>query len=151
MAGAGAGAGAPPPGRCWMCENCATEDMHNFHTFIATKAHSVDAREMAAHMHEHLSSQEATSVLDDAPPTYEEILTHIQKHVLHPSVRVAQILRNLLDLAETLQEMVVSRGDDGLPLIDVRTVTVYLKVVSEIMQIYKTADISKMLFADKDA
>jgi hypothetical protein len=30
-------------------------------------------------------------------------------------------------------------------------VTVYLKVVSEIMQIYKTADMSKMLFADLDA
>ena len=46
-----------------------------------------------------------------------------------------------------LQELVVGRGEDGAPLIDVRTVTVYLKVVAEIMQIYKTADVSKMLFS----
>jgi hypothetical protein len=120
--------------------------------YMIQQAHSVDSREMAAHIHEHiLSRRETASVLDDQMPTLEEIVVHIRKHVLHPSLRVAQILRNLLDLAETLQEMVVSRGDDGLPLIDVRTVTVYLKVVSEIMQIYKTADISKMLFADKSA
>jgi hypothetical protein len=107
---------------------------------------------MAVHLHEHITAQQAlASVLEDSPPGLDEILTHIRKHVLHPSVRVAQILRNLLELADTLQELVVSRADDGTPLIDVRTVTVYLKVVSEIMQIYKTADMSKMLFADLDA
>ena len=141
----------PAVGRCWMCENCATEDMRSFHTFMIEQAHSVDAREMAAHIYEHLLSRQATSVLETAPPSLDEIVTHIRKHVLHPSLRVAQILRNLLELADTLQEMVVSRGEDGTPLIDVRTVTVYLKVVSESMQIYKTADVSKMLFADKDA
>ena len=130
--------------RCWMCENCTTEDVKNFHSFIVEKAHSVDAKEMARHMHEHLvSQQEDPSGL----PSTEEVLEHLQKHVLHPTVRVAQILRNLLGLAEMLQELVVGRGEDGAPLIDVRTVTVYLKVVAEIMQIYKTADVTKMLFS----
>jgi len=135
-----------------MCENCETDDIRNLHMYMIEQAHSVDAREMAAHIHEHIMArQETASVLDEHIPTMEDIMIHIKKHVLHPSLRVAQILRNLLELAETLQEMVVSRGEDGLPLIDVRTVTVYLKVVSEIMQIYKTADVSKMLFADKSA
>jgi hypothetical protein len=89
-------------------------------------------------------------VLEDAPPGIEDILNHISKHVLHPSIRVAQILRNLLELAESLQELVLTRAEDGSPLIDVRTVTVYLKVVAEIMQIYRSADMSKMLFADLD-
>jgi hypothetical protein len=142
---------ADEPSRCWMCENCTADDMQHLHTYMIDQAHNVDAREMAAHMHEHLSSSLASSVLGDNPPTEEDILNHIKKHILHPSIRVAQILRNLLNLADTLQELVVSRSDDGLPLIDVQTVTVYLKVVSEIMQIYKTADISKMLFADKKA
>ncbi len=148
---AAARAGAAPI-RCWMCENCTSEDVKNFHSFLVERSHSVEPRAMAVHLHEHLTAQQAlASVLEDAPPGLDEILTHIRKHVLHPSVRVAQILRNLLELADTLQELVVSRADDGTPLIDVRTVTVYLKVVSEIMQIYKTADMSKMLFADLDA
>ena len=116
------------------------------------KAHSVDAHEMAAHMREHLASQALTCDLDEAElPSAEDIKLHIKRHVLHPAVRVSQILRNLLELADTLQELVSGRGEDGLPLVDVRTVTVYLKVISEIMQIYKTADISKMLFADLEA
>jgi len=117
--------------------------MRHFHSFIVEQVHTMEAQEMAQHMHEHLKD----SFPHKEPPTVEDVLTHIQRHMLHPNVRVAQILRNLLDLAEMLQELVVSRADDGTPLIDVRTVTVYLKVVGEIMQIYKTADLSKMLFA----
>ena len=127
-----------------MCENCTAEDVKHFHSFIVEKAHSVDAKEMARHMHEHIASSFPGG---EGLPSTEDVLLHIQKHVLHPTVRVAQILRNLLGLAEMLQEMVVGRGEDGSPLIDVRTVTVYLKVVAEIMQIYKTSDVSKMLFS----
>ena len=135
---------------CWLCRNCTTDDVKTFHSFMVEKAHSVDAREMAAHMREHLEEAQKANgdMVDEELPSAEDIETHIKRHVLHPSVRVAQILRNLLELADTLQELVSGRGEDGLPLVDVRTVTVYLKVISEIMQIYKTADLSKMLFAD---
>ena len=134
---------------CWLCRNCTTDDVKSFHAFMVEQAHSVDANEMAAHMKDHLDSQGICGALEDGDaPTLEDIQLHIKRHVLHPAVRVAQILRNLLELADTLQELVSGRGEDGLPLVDVRTVTVYLKVISEIMQIYKTADLSKMLFAD---
>jgi hypothetical protein len=137
---------------CWLCRNCTTDDVRTFHSFMVEKAHCVDAHEMAAHMRDHLESQKHNSEMEEEDlPSAEDIQQHIKRHVLHPSVRVAQILRNLLELADTLQELVSGRGEDGLPLVDVRTVTVYLKVISEIMQIYKTADLSKMLFADLDS
>ena len=145
---------APAGARCWMCENCTTEDVRNFHRFAVEKAHIVDAAEMAAHMREHLlaAAEEAPGgeLAGRALPTAHEILTHVSRHVLHPSVRVASILRNLLELAEMLRELIMSRADDGTPLIDVRTVTVYLKVIAEIMQIYRSADMSRMLFNDQD-
>jgi len=134
-----------------LCRNCTSDDVKTFHAYMIEQAHSVDAHEMAAHMREHLEAQAMGCELGDQDlPTAEEIQVHIKRHVLHPSVRVAQILRNLLELADTLQELVSGRGEDGLPLVDVRTVTVYLKVISEVMQIYKTADLTKMLFADLD-
>ena len=137
---------------CWLCRNCTTDDVKTFHSYMVEKAHCVDAHEMAAHMRDHLEAQKMVSELEDEDlPSAEDIQLHIKRHVLHPSVRVAQILRNLLELADTLQELVSGRGEDGLPLVDVRTVTVYLKVISEIMQIYKTADLTKMLFADLEA
>lgn len=137
---------------CWLCRNCASDDAKSFHAFMIERAHCVDADEMAAHLRKHLEGRkEAEELEDDDLPSVEDIQTHIKRHVLHPAVRVAQILRDLLALADTLQELVSGRGEDGLPLVDVRTVTVYLKVISEIMQIYKTADLTKMLFADLEA
>jgi len=138
---------------CWLCRNCTSDDVKTFHAYMIEKAHSVDAHEMAAHMRDHLEAQRMQGECgdDEELPSAEDIQVHIKRHVLHPAVRVAQILRNLLDLADTLQELVSGRGEDGLPLVDVRTVTVYLKVISEIMQIYKTADLSKMLFAELEA
>lgn len=137
---------------CWLCRNCTTDDVKTFHTFMIEKAHCVDAHEMATHMREHLEAQKVSGAMEEEDlPSAEEIQVHIKRHLLHPAVRVAQILRNLLDLADTLQELVSGRGEDGLPLVDVRTVTVYLKVISEIMQIYKTADLTKMLFADLES
>jgi len=138
---------------CWLCRNCTTEDAKSFHAFMVEKAHCVDAREMALHMHEHLQNQKNSEMLEDDTelPSAEDIELHIKRHVLHPAVRVAQLLRNLLDLADTLQELVSGRGEDGLPLVDVRTVTVYLRVVAEIMQIYRTADLTKMLFAELES
>jgi hypothetical protein len=143
----------PKAARCWMCENCVSEDVRHFHRFMVEKAHIVDASEMAEHMREHLlasSEEKDEDLAARVLPTAHEILTHVSRHVLHPCVRVASILRNLLDLAELLRELIMSRADDGTPLIDVRTVTVYLKVIAEIMQIYRNADMTKMLFNELD-
>ncbi len=130
--------------RCWLCENSASQDARSFYAFAVQNAHCVDTVSMARHLHEHLLESQGV----DCPPV-EEIVTHLQRHMLHPTVRIAHILRSLLDLSETLREVVVSRAEDDTPLIDVRTVTVYLKVVSEIMQVYKNADTARMLFADQ--
>ena len=84
--------------------------------------------------------------LDDIP-SIEEINTHLSLHVLHPTVRVAHALRGLVEMGETLRDLAVTKGGEGEnPLVDVRTVAMYLKVTSEIMQIYRSADPTKMLF-----
>jgi hypothetical protein len=129
-----------------MCEHLGTEQVRHFHAFVAEKAHVMEPPAMARHIHEHVASANG----GDPVPSEEEIAAHIQRHMLHPSVRVALTLRSLLELAEVLRGMAVARDDDGQPLVDVRTVGVYLKVVAEIMQVYRTADTSRMLFAGMD-
>ena len=80
-------------------------------------------------------------------PSVDEIYAHLSLHVLHPTVRVAHALRGLVELSETLKELMVTKGGENEnPLVDVRTVTMYLKVTAEIMQVYRSADPSKMLF-----
>jgi hypothetical protein len=81
--------------------------------------------------------------------TQEEVMAHIQFHFLHPAVHVSGTLRNLLHLSNELNKVTVNTDtDDGSPLIDTRSVQLYLKVVNEIMQIYKNTDVKKLLYAD---
>jgi len=159
-----------------MCDHVGSDEVKDFHAFAVREAHVVDTLSMARYMHQQLrqsalaefceeddpvaGESESNSDLNpslaaaeapaEAPasalPSVEEINTHLRLHVLHPRLRTAHVLRSLVDLSENLREVVVSRAEDDSPLIDVRTAGVYLKVVSELMQVYRTADPSKMLF-----
>ena len=100
----------------------------------------------ASEAEERLEGDEAGEPEPDMPST-DEIYAHLSLHVLHPTVRIAHALRGLVELSETLKDLTVTRGEENEnPLVDVRTVTMYLKVISEIMQVYRSADPSKMLF-----
>jgi len=78
----------------------------------------------------------------------EEVRQHILLHTLCPSVRVGCILRSLLKLSDRLESITTYVDTDtGEVVVDAKNVSVYLKVVGEIMQMYKTGEVSKLLFA----
>ena len=130
---------------CFMCENGAHPEVKKAHAFIVDQIHIVDLQAMARYIRSHLARCEDLQ----SPPEPESVL-HIQKHMLHPTVRTAYILRSLVDLSETLREVGCARTDDDQPLVDVRAVTLYLKVVGEIMAVYRTADPAKLLFGNTE-
>ena len=75
------------------------------------------------------------------------VLRHIQGgHLLDPSLQVSQILRCLLDLRDTLQRMLISEDENGVKTVDARNMAAYLNVISKIMAVYGTGDISKLLY-----
>jgi hypothetical protein len=55
-----------------------------------------------------------------------------------------------LDLRDTLQKMLITE-EDGVRTVDARNMAVYLKVTSEIVQVYKTGEISKLLYYSEEA
>jgi hypothetical protein len=80
-----------------------------------------------------------------------DILRHIQGgHLLNPTLQISHILRCLLDLRDTLQKMLITEDENGLRTVDARNMSVYLKVTSEIMQVYKTGDISKLMYYNNE-
>ena len=80
-----------------------------------------------------------------------QVKEHIEgKHILCPSLQVAHILRSLLDLKETLQGMIITEDENGVKTVDAKHMAIYLKVISEIMQVYKTGEVSKLLFASEE-
>jgi len=78
----------------------------------------------------------------------DTVLEHIARHMLHPRVRMAVLLRQLLDFSTLLQNTLVV-SDDGICTVDKGNAELYLKVITQIMTLYK-ADTSGMLFADDE-
>lgn len=76
----------------------------------------------------------------------DDVYLHIHDHMLHPKVRMAVMLRQLLEFAGLLQNSIVVREGD-LCTIDKSNAELYIKVIGQIMTIYK-ADPNAMLFSD---
>jgi hypothetical protein len=57
-------------------------------------------------------------------------------------------MRSLLKLSDKLEGITTSVDPDtGQTVVEAKNVTVYLKVISEVMQMYRTGEVSRLLFA----
>ena len=132
-----------PQGACWLCLNHGDEMAQKLHTFVLQNIASVGVDSMVdmLHLHLHQTTQGAEGT------SKEEIRLHIQgSHLLCPSLQMAHNLRSLLELRDTLKNMLISVDEDGNQTADVRNMAMYLRVISEIAQMYRTGEVGKMLF-----
>jgi hypothetical protein len=73
-------------------------------------------------------------------------MRHLREHVLLPNVRMASIVRSLITLGETLRCTLQQIDEEtGEVMVDIKNTELYLKVISQIHNVYKT-DGSRMLF-----
>jgi hypothetical protein len=132
------------PGTCWLCLNSQHETAHWINHFILSRVATVSTDAMAEMVSEELQK------LSDEGTSKREVMQHLQGgHWLHPALQISHILRSLLDLRDTLQKMLITE-EDGVRTVDARNMAVYLKVTSEIMQVYKTGEISKLLYYSEE-
>jgi hypothetical protein len=132
--------------RCWLCEYSDDPVAKSLTKFISEQAVTMGPELMAERVHE--------ALVDKCPMSdgigLEEVREHIMIHTLCPSVRVACIMRSLLKLTDKLETITTSVDpDSGQTIVEAKNVTVYLKVVSEVMQMYRTGEVSKLLFAQE--
>jgi hypothetical protein len=131
---------------CWLCEYSDDPIARTLTKFIADQAVVMGPELMAERVHE--------TLVESCPMAegigLEEVREHIMVHTLCPAVRVACIMRSLLKLSNKL-EGITTRYDPetGQTEVDGKTVTIYLKVVSEVMQMYRTGEVSKLLFSQE--
>jgi hypothetical protein len=132
--------------RCWLCEYSDDPVARSLTKFISEQAVTMGPDLMAERVHE--------ALVDKCPMSdgigLEEVREHIMVHTLCPSVRVACIMRSLLKLTDKLETITTSVDpESGQTIVEAKNVTVYLKVVSEVMQMYRTGEVSKLLFAQE--
>lgn len=131
---------------CWLCEYNDDPIARTLAKFIAEQAVIMGPELMAERVHE--------TLVESCPMAegigLDEVREHIMVHTLCPSVRVACIMRSLLKLTNKLEGITTTYDQEtGQTVVDGKTVAVYLKVVSEIMQMYRTGEVGKLLFSQE--
>lgn len=130
-------------GCCWLCHNSNHDTARKMHRFILQNISTVSSDSIAEMVSKELNEIDA----DANGICKQDVLRHIQGgHLLDPSLQVSHILRCLLELRDTLQKMLISEDENGMKTVDARNMAAYLNVVSKIMQVYGTGDISKLLY-----
>lgn len=135
----------PPPWmRCWLCEYSDDPIARNLGQFMSEQAVTMGPDLMADRVHEalveHCAGADGIGL--------DEVREHILFHTLQPGVRVACIMRSLLRLVSTLEGVIMTPDSEtGEMVVDGKSLAAYLKVTSEVMAMYRTGEVSKLLFA----
>ena len=134
--------------RCWLCEYSDDPVACSLTKYISEQAVTMGPELMAEHVHE--------ALVEKCPMSegigLDEVREHIMVHTLCPNVRVACIMRSLLRLTDKLETITTTVDPStGQTVVDAKTVGVYLKVVSEVMQMYRTGEVGKLLVSQSGA
>ena len=138
--------------RCWMCVYQSDDEAKRLMEFIVRSVGYIDVFNVSAQVSAfiHTRYQGATDAqgnvvtLEGAAPA--DVERHICKHILHPRVRIAVIIKDLLEFLDHLHKnLIVEDVSTGLTAVDKGNVDLYLKVISQITTLYK-AETTTMLF-----
>ena len=129
--------------KCWLCLNSNNEHARKLHTFMLQNVSTIGVESMIDMVHKDLQAFGP----DEEGTSRPHVRDHIQgRHLLCPSLQIAQILRNLIDIKDTLHKMLIHEDENGCMVADAKNMAVYLKVITEIMHVYN----SKLLNATED-
>lgn len=141
--------GGPP--RCFLCDYCTSQEVRFVTTFISDNIANMDVGLMAEQIRRYIF---------DKRPEYKEgrhglevntIRKHIREHMLSPTVRIADMMRHLLRLCDTLRgNLERVDPDTGESTADRSNIDTYLKVVTKVLDMYKMSETNKMLFANAE-
>ena len=141
---------------CWMCLYQTDDEAKRLMEFIVRSVGYIDMFNIASQVSAFIQTryqnvQDADgNVVELKGATPENIERHIRKHILHPKVRIAVIIKELLQFQDHLHKnLVVEDAATGLSAVDKGNVELYLKVIAQITALYK-AETGTMLFGTEE-
>ena len=129
---------------CWLCTMQGDITGQRMQAFIVKNIGYMDLRCISQQVSDFILLQ-----YPEAPGANEPVVYgHIVSHILHPRVRLAVMLRQLLELTNLLQNSIVV--NDGVnTTVDKSNAELYLKVINQVMSLYK-ADTTGMLYSQDE-
>jgi hypothetical protein len=129
---------------CWLCAFQGEPLGGKLSAFIIKHVGIMDLQCIAQQVSDFLLLNEPAAQGADKDTVHE----HIMRHMLHPKVRLAVTLRQLLDFLSLLQTSLVV-NDGGACTVDKSNAELYLKVIAQVLTLYKV-DTAGMLFVDDE-
>lgn len=134
---------------CWLCTYQGEPVGKKLNSFIIKHIGVIDIDCIAVQVSDYLNlNQSVNNSTQSTGISKETVCEHISKHMLHPRVRIAVLLRQLLEFSNFLQSTLIVQ-DNGMCTVEKSHTELYLKVIGQIMQLYR-ADTNGMLFAEDD-
>ena len=130
--------------RCWLCEYNQEEAAIKLSRFIAENAAYMGFEQISNIVYEKLNELDP----DGGGHTLPDVQDHIKNHVLTPSVKISGVLRSLVALLAKLESGLMTNGEDDMLILDSKNISIYLKVVDQILQIYKTGECERLMFGN---
>lgn len=125
----------PEPVVCVLCKYAGSQEnpvVATIMSYISESAGKVGVGEVSRQARLALNAELGTALTDG------DVETHILSHSLDQRIVLSSILRDLVDIAQTVKHSsVVQDADTGAAAVDTKALLAYLKIVNEIQNIYK--------------
>ena len=128
---------------CWLCAFQGEALGGKLTAFIVKHVGLMDLACIAQQVSDFLLVQVPNAEGADTATIQE----HISRHMLHPRVRIAVTLRQLLDFLAILQTTLVIQDTSGVCTVDKGNAELYLKVIEKVLALYRV-DTTGMMFVD---
>ncbi|KAJ1466121.1 hypothetical protein T484DRAFT_1756905 [Baffinella frigidus] len=133
------------PKPCYLCLFAEEEVCVQYSRYIIHESSGSSRVQIAHQIAEDLNDRETKAGRSPEGATAVDVERHIATHMLQPSVKIPEIIRELDDVRRLLRGSITSLDPEtGNSVIDTGNVTLYLKVVRELEQVYKMGDPSKL-------
>jgi hypothetical protein len=132
--------------QCYLCFYAEEEVCIQYAKYIINESQRCCKKQIAQQMAQDIEARETRNG-GNVPQgaSASDIEKHISEHVLHPSVKVPEIIRELDGVRRLLRSSITSTDPEtGDRVIDTANVTLYLKVIRELHQVYKMGDTTKL-------
>jgi hypothetical protein len=134
---------------CYMCHFAEEAICAQYTTFVMNETARSSRNQIARQVADDIVMRDLQA---GRPPSegasVADIERHIALHMLSPSVKVPELIRELDDVRRLMRASITNIcPDTGAAIVDTGNVALYLRVVREQIQVYKMGDIAKLSLA----
>jgi hypothetical protein len=135
----------PIPKPCYLCVFAEEAVCVQYTRYIMNESSRTSRAQIAQLIAEDVNERETQAGRSPEGATTADIERHIATHMLQPSIKIPEIIRELDDVRRLLRGSITSVDPEtGNSVIDTGNVSLYLKVIRELQQVYKIGDPSKL-------